>query len=111
MSIELAVIRAQRTRLLVTRKAGAGSSLPATCGGCASAPFELERYFARHEFAAPYLLGSSDGEALSLAELLELADEGGRRLWEDLSLGYTEPAGGAVPARGDRRAVGRRRVR
>jgi len=56
-------------------------------------PFELERYFARHEFAVPYLLGSSDVEALSLAELLELADEGGRRLWEDLSLGYTEPPG------------------
>jgi aspartate/methionine/tyrosine aminotransferase len=56
-------------------------------------PFELERYFARHEFAVPYLLGASDLEALSLAELLELADDRGRRLWEDLSLGYTEPPG------------------
>jgi aspartate/methionine/tyrosine aminotransferase len=56
-------------------------------------PFELERYFARREFEVPYLLCSSDLEALSMAELLELADDRGRRLWEDLSLGYTEPAG------------------
>jgi aspartate/methionine/tyrosine aminotransferase len=56
-------------------------------------PFELERYFARHEFEVAYLLGASDIEALSLGELLELADERGRRLWEDLSLGYTEPPG------------------
>jgi hypothetical protein len=56
-------------------------------------PFELERYFARHEFAVACLLGSSDVEAFSLAELLELADERGRRLWEDLSLGFTEPPG------------------
>jgi hypothetical protein len=28
------------------------------------APFALERYFARHEFSARYLLSSSDCEAL-----------------------------------------------
>jgi len=61
-------------------------------------PFELERFFARHEFEAPYLLCSSDIEAFSLAELLDLADESGRRMWEALSLGYTESRG-APPLR------------
>ena len=55
--------------------------------------FSLERYFARHEFRAKYLLSSSDIEGYRLDELLELADEEGRRVWEDLSLGYTESAG------------------
>jgi len=56
-------------------------------------PFHLERYFARHEFSARYLLSSSDCEALSLAELLDLADDECRRLWEGLRLGYTESLG------------------
>ena len=55
--------------------------------------FSLERYFARHEFQSPYLLSSSDIEGYRLDELLGLADEEGRRLWEDLSLGYTESTG------------------
>ncbi len=55
--------------------------------------FELERYFARFEFEAPYLLGSSDVEGYRLSELLALADEEGRALWEGLSLGYTESPG------------------
>ncbi len=57
------------------------------------ADFKLERYFARYEFAAPYLLSSSDVEALRLPELLALADPEGRILWDDLALGYTESAG------------------
>jgi len=57
------------------------------------APFELERFFARYEFEAPYLLCSSDVEPFALDELLALADERGRRLWEELSLGYTESRG------------------
>ena len=56
-------------------------------------PFELERFFARHEFEAPYLLCSSDVEALTLEEVLALADERGRTLWEELALGYTESQG------------------
>lgn len=56
-------------------------------------PFELERYFARHEFSSRYLLSSSDCEALTLADLLAMADDGSRRLWETLKLGYTESAG------------------
>ena len=55
--------------------------------------FELERYFARHEFDAPHLLSSSDMETVRMEELLALADEDGRRTWEDLALGYTESQG------------------
>ena len=55
-------------------------------------PFRIERYFAPHEFTAPYLLSASDCEAISVSELLDLvpgaADEFGRQ-----RLGYTETAG------------------
>lgn len=57
------------------------------------APFQLERYFAKHEFSARYLLSSSDCESLSLAELLGMADPETTRLWTDLKLGYTESSG------------------
>lgn len=56
-------------------------------------PFKLERYFARYEFTARYLLSASDCEGLALAELLALADAESQRLWERLTLGYTESAG------------------
>ena len=56
-------------------------------------PFALERYFAEHEFTAELLLCSSDVEAYALRELLALADDETRGLWEGLSLGYTETAG------------------
>ncbi len=55
--------------------------------------FELERYFAKHEFSARYLLSSSDCESLSLLEIIELADKEKIHLWVDLKLGYTESAG------------------
>lgn len=55
--------------------------------------FKLEKYFAKHEFSAPYLLCSSDTETLSLKELLSLADEESSLLWENLHLGYTEVSG------------------
>ena len=61
--------------------------------------FELERYFARHEFDAPYLLSSSDMETVRMEELLALADEGGRRMWGDLALSYTESQGTPCCAR------------
>jgi aspartate/methionine/tyrosine aminotransferase len=57
------------------------------------ATFELERYFARYEFQAPYLLCSSDIQGYPLSELLALADDETRRLWEQLTLGYTESLG------------------
>ena len=59
--------------------------------------FRLERYFAEWEFSAKILLGSSDPESMRLPELLALADEDGRRSWEELWLGYTESTGLPVP--------------
>jgi len=56
-------------------------------------PFALERYFARYEFSAPYLLSSSDCDGLPMAEVLAMADDECRALWRDLTLGYTEPLG------------------
>ena len=55
-------------------------------------PFALERYFARHEFSARRLLGSSDPEAMTVAELLALEPGAAERLGE-LWLGYTESTG------------------
>ncbi|HWR12011.1 MAG TPA: aminotransferase class I/II-fold pyridoxal phosphate-dependent enzyme [Rectinemataceae bacterium] len=55
-------------------------------------PFELERYFAKHEFSARYLLCTSDCESMSIRELLSLepeAEEGLHSTW----LGYTESRG------------------
>mgnify|MGYP001067784112 CR=1 FL=1 len=54
--------------------------------------FQLERYFARWEFNAPYLISASDCETMSVGELLELA---GRPVEElaGLRLGYTESQG------------------
>jgi len=57
------------------------------------ADFELERYFARWEFAAEHLLGASDVQAYPMAELLALADDEMRTLWDGLQLGYTESTG------------------
>lgn len=56
-------------------------------------PFLLERYFAKYEFKVQYLLSPSDCEALSLTELLSLADEASHNLWDQLQLGYTESQG------------------
>lgn len=56
-------------------------------------PFALERYFARHEFQAPYLMCGSDSESLSLQELLQFADDECLHLWHSMSLGYTESQG------------------
>ncbi|MGB9640998.1 MAG: aspartate aminotransferase, partial [Anaerolineales bacterium] len=56
-------------------------------------PFLLERYFAKYEFKVQYLLSPSDCEALSLTELLSLADETSHNLWNELQLGYTESQG------------------
>lgn len=56
-------------------------------------PFELERYFAKHEFEAPYLLCCSDTQPLDLHHLLSLAESETKRLWSELSLAYTETQG------------------
>ncbi len=56
-------------------------------------PFAIERYFAVHEFAVPYLLCASDVEPLAMSELLAYADDETRALWDNLVLGYTETLG------------------
>ena len=55
-------------------------------------PFTLERYFAQHEFSAPFLLCSSDCESISLRDLLAL-EPGAAEQFESLWLGYTESLG------------------
>jgi aspartate/methionine/tyrosine aminotransferase len=55
--------------------------------------FELERFFARYEFAVRHLLCASDVEGWPMADLLELADQDTAALWRDLRLGYTEAPG------------------
>ncbi|GAB5493196.1 MAG: pyridoxal phosphate-dependent aminotransferase [Phototrophicaceae bacterium] len=57
------------------------------------APFKLERYFAQHEFSAPYLLSPSDIDPLTMPELLAMASEDRRHQWDNLWLGYTESQG------------------
>jgi aspartate/methionine/tyrosine aminotransferase len=55
--------------------------------------FKLERYFAKYEFSAKYLLSSSDCESLTQQEVLTLADEETKSLWNNLKLSYTESQG------------------
>ena len=55
--------------------------------------FALERYFARWEFAARHLLCASDVQGYPMSELLTLADDETRALWDGLQLGYTESTG------------------
>ena len=57
------------------------------------AEFELERFFARWEFAVRYLLCASDVEGWRMADVLALADDETAALWSGLRLGYTEAPG------------------
>jgi aspartate/methionine/tyrosine aminotransferase len=57
------------------------------------AEFALERYFARWEFAVEHLLCASDVQAMPMTDLLALADQETRAMWDDLTLGYTESPG------------------
>jgi aspartate/methionine/tyrosine aminotransferase len=56
-------------------------------------PFKLERYFAKYEFSVKYLLSSSDCDGLQQCDLLGMADDEIRSLWDHLTLGYTESLG------------------
>lgn len=56
-------------------------------------PFAIERYFAKHEFSAPYLLSASDSESYSMRELLAHTTPAQLDQWENLALGYTESKG------------------
>jgi aspartate/methionine/tyrosine aminotransferase len=57
------------------------------------AEFALERYFARWEFAVEHLLCASDVQAMPMRDLLALADDETRAMWDGLTLGYTESTG------------------
>lgn len=56
-------------------------------------PFKLERYFAKYEFSVKYLLSSSDCDGLLQKELITMADDEMKKIWEQLTLGYTESLG------------------
>lgn len=58
--------------------------------------FKLERYFAKHEFTAKYLLSSSDCDGYELKYVLENASKSELELWEGMKLGYTESEGGSI---------------
>lgn len=55
--------------------------------------FTLEEYFAKYEFVAPFMMGSSDPETHTLTELVSMADEECLSLWNNLKLTYTETRG------------------
>lgn len=55
--------------------------------------FKLERYFAKHEFTAKYLLSSSDCDGYEMKYLLENASKDELKLWEEIKLGYSESMG------------------
>jgi aspartate/methionine/tyrosine aminotransferase len=57
------------------------------------ADFELERFFAKYEFAVRHLLCASDLEGIAMTDLLAMADDETAALWADLRLGYTETLG------------------
>jgi aspartate/methionine/tyrosine aminotransferase len=57
------------------------------------ADFALERFFAKWEFAVDYLLCASDVEGWPMADLLAMADDETRVMWDGLKLGYTESTG------------------
>jgi aspartate/methionine/tyrosine aminotransferase len=57
------------------------------------AEFALERFFARWEFNARYLLCASDVQGYPMADVLAMADDEARALWDGLTLGYTESTG------------------
>src|ERR1700678_3743874 len=55
--------------------------------------FALEVYFSKWEFAAKYNLAGSDGENMTLAQLLALASPEDRAAFDRICLGYTEAFG------------------
>lgn len=55
-------------------------------------PFRIEHYYERWEFAARYMLSSSDAESRTVADLLALEPDARERL-DAIWLGYTESPG------------------
>jgi aspartate/methionine/tyrosine aminotransferase len=60
--------------------------------------FRLETYFTRWEFQARHHMTASDAQALSLQQLLALADDADRERWQQLVLSYVE-TWGSLPLR------------
>jgi aspartate/methionine/tyrosine aminotransferase len=58
------------------------------------APFRIEQFYARYEFATRYMLSSSDCESRTIGELLALEPDAADRLQQQWC-GYTESAGAA----------------
>lgn len=55
--------------------------------------FKLEEYLTKYEFSAQYLLCCSDAETVSMSELVDIASKEDKKLWDNLTLKYTEPYG------------------
>ncbi len=51
------------------------------------------KYLGKYECSAPYILCCSDAQSFSMAEILELAQEEERTLWDTLNLGYDQVSG------------------
>ena len=51
-------------------------------------PFRIEKYYAKYEFTAKFMLSSSDAESRSVAELLAFEPEA-KEQFDALHLGYT----------------------
>lgn len=56
-------------------------------------PFKSREYFASLEHPIKYWLCSSDAEAFTMQEILDLADPECKELWTNLSLQYTDVSG------------------
>ena len=55
--------------------------------------FKVERYFAKYEFTAKYLLSSSDCDGCHMKDVLSLASPDETEQWNNLTLGYIETVG------------------
>jgi len=55
-------------------------------------PFRIEEYMGKHEFSAKYLLSSSDGESVTIEEILSL-EPGAHDAFLKHWCGYTESPG------------------
>ena len=47
-------------------------------------PFKLERFFAKYEFKAPFMLGSSDCESFSISDILSLEPDAEKKFPADI---------------------------
>ncbi len=56
-------------------------------------PFKLERYFAKYEFSAKYMLSSSDCDGFRMNDILSMSTIEELKIWQNLQLGYTESQG------------------